>query len=347
MPGERMTWRLVQRRALAAGLLLVLGACVSFPAPAPRTAEPEIVDGRLKTFDGALLGLEVFRAEAPRAAIVAVHGMNDYAGHFRDAASWLSAEAAVTVYAYDQRGFGRSPDVGRWPGAETLALDLESALAAVRRDSPGLPVFVLGHSMGAAVVLTAARARPLDADGAILVAPGVWGGGRMPLAYRIALNLSASLAPAKTLTGERAGRKASDNIAALREMYEDPLVIKPTRLDAILGVARLMGAAYDASDEVGGRILFLYGSKDEIIPPRTMRDAGARLCGEVAARDYPEGWHLLLRDLQAMRVYRDIADWIAAAAREARAAGQSRFGPAALACANQAREGASERGLKR
>lgn len=314
--------------------LLALAACVSFPDAPSKTSEPAIVGERLRAFDGAMLGLQVWRAEKPIAAIIAVHGMNDYSGHFRDAAEWWSKNAAITVYAYDQRGFGRSPEVGRWAGKKTLVSDLNAAIAAVHVVDPGLPVFVLGHSMGGSVVLAAGAEAPLDVDGAILAAPGIWGGSQMPIAYRIALNISAGVAPGKTLTGERAGRQASDNIAALREMWEDPLVIKPTRLDAVLGVERIMGDAWKASGDVGGDILFLTGEKDEIIPPKKQKKAAKRLCGDIETRDYPEGWHLLLRDLEAERVYRDVAEWVAATAQKSKsAAGVESYGPAALLCA--------------
>jgi alpha-beta hydrolase superfamily lysophospholipase len=187
--------------------------------------------------------------------------------------------------------------------------------------------------MGAAVVIAAAADEPLDADGAIIAAPGVWGGAQLPIAYRIALNLSAGVAPGKTLTGERAKRQSTDNIPILREMQKDPSVIKSTRLDAVLGVVRLMGDGYDASGEVGGRILFLYGEKDEIIPLKAMLRTSRRLCGAVEMRAYPEGWHLLFRDLQAQTVYRDVAAWVRAALAAQDAAGpMRRMGPAAIAC---------------
>ncbi|GAB4520229.1 MAG: alpha/beta hydrolase [Amphiplicatus sp.] len=332
------------RRFIEAGIAaLFLSACVSFPPPPAARETPRFEDGRLISFDGAALGLSTWRAEAPRAVILAVHGMNDYAKAFEDAGEWWSREAGFAVYAYDQRGFGRSPGFGRWPGAETMRADLRAAIAAARAAHPGLPLYVLGHSMGAAVVMTAMREGPLDADGVILAAPGVWGGAQMPVAYRISLNLAASVAPGKTVTGERADRQATDNIEILRAMFADPLVIKDTRLDAVLGVVRLMGAAWDASDEIGGRILFLYGRKDEIIPVRKMQRASARLCGRVETRAYPEGWHLLFRDLQAERVWRDVAEWTEAvgAERPSQAAAQgadatnpvSGAGPATSACA--------------
>lgn len=308
---------------------LFLGACVAFPPAPEATVAPRIGSGKLVSIDGAALGLDVWRAEKPKSVIVAVHGMNDYGHHFEALGEYLS-QHGVTLYAYDQRGFGRSPDFGRWPGEGAMVADLNAAIAAAHAENPGVPLYVLGHSMGAAVVMAAAENAPLDVDGAILASPGVWGGRQLPILYRIALNVSASVLPGKTLTGERTKRRSTDNIAILREMFADPYVIKPTRMDAILGVVRLMGDGYEASNEIGGRILFLYGEKDEIIPVKAMEKTFKRLCGDVETIVYPEGWHLIFNDLQAEKVWRDVAAWVTA--HENAAGPTQRFGPAALAC---------------
>lgn len=237
--------------------------------------------------------------------------MNDYAGAFSLAAPEWAARG-ITTYAYDQRGFGRSPDQGQWPGAPALKQDLRSFIAALRRDHPSTPLFVIGHSMGAAVVMAAHRDGALDADGVILAAPGIWGGAQMPLLYRATLNLAASAAPGKKLTGESAGRQASDNIEFLRAMFEDPNVVKETRLDAVLGVVRMMGEGWDASDEIAGDFFVLYGAKDDIIPVKKMKKAAARLSGAIDAREYPDAWHLILADVGRAAPIGDIADWIEA-----------------------------------
>lgn len=324
-------------RLVLAGCLLFCAACVSFPGAPPATATPHFAGDTLISIDGAALGLTAWRADAPKAVVIAVHGMNDYAHGFEGLGAWLSQNRDITVYAYDQRGFGRSPDFGRWPGEETMIADLRAGVSAARAAHPGVPLFVLGHSMGAAVVMAAMKEGPLGADGVILAAPGVWGGARLPILYRAALNMSASVLPGKSLTGERAGRQATDNIEILREMFADPLVIKETRLDAILGVVRLMGDGWDASNEIGGRILFLYGEKDDIIPVKAMAKTAERLCGAVETRVYSDGWHLLFRDLQAETVWRDVGAWIGAvsdAVAQADAASPvSGSGPAASSCA--------------
>lgn len=289
---------------------LVAVGCVSFPGAPLASVSPDISDARLTSIDGAELGLSSWQADDPRAVIIAVHGMNDYAHTFSLPGAWWASEARITTYAYDQRGFGRSPAFGRWPGRETMVADLRAALVAVRARHPGLPVYVLGHSMGAAVIITGEAAAPLGADGLILAAPGVWGGSALPIPYRLSVNIAASVAPGKTLTGERAGRQATDNIEILREMYNDPRVVKETRLDSILGVVRVMGAAYAAADEIDTRSLFLMGEKDEVIPLKAMEKTAMRLSGDVTVRRYPEGWHLLFRDLQGPAVWRDVADWV-------------------------------------
>lgn len=337
-------WTRLPRRSGCAALLFGAAGCVSFPpAPPPRIA-PHIEGDRLIAQDGAALGLDIWRAPEPKAAIIALHGMNDYGHAFETAGEFWSREAGISLYAYDQRGFGRSPEFGRWPGEGALKADLRSAISAVRAENPETPIFVLGHSMGAAVVMAAAADGVLDVDGVILAAPGVWGGSRLPLPYRVALNVSAGVAPGMMLTGERAKRQATDNIPVLRAMLADPYVIKPTRLDAVLGVVRLMGRAYGASDDIGGRVLFLYGVKDEIIPLKAMRQTARRLCGDVAVTDYADGWHLLFRDLQAEKVWRDVAQWARAGAEKQNAAGPERgLGPAASVCVGAGRE--SQRGV--
>lgn len=292
----------------AAGLFL--SACVSFPDAPPAQFTPKIENNRLLSIDGAELGLQAWEARAPRAVIVALHGMNDYARMYEGPAQYWAADHAITTYAIDQRGFGRSPDFGRWPGEETMIADLRAGIAAARAKHPGLPVFALGHSMGAGVILAAEADAPLGADGLILAAPGVWGGAALPVPYRLSANIAAAFAPGKTLTGERAGRQATDNIEILREMFADPLVIKETRLDSVVGVIRVMGSGYAAAKNVDGNILFLMGERDEIIPLKAMEKTAMRLSGDVTFRRYPDGWHMLFRDLQAPVVWRDVADWI-------------------------------------
>jgi esterase/lipase len=91
-------------------------------------------------------------------------------------------------------------------------------------------------------------------------------------------------------------------------------VIKETRIDALYGLANLMDAAYDAAQYFTTPALILYGEHDEIIPKKPVLHIYQQLPGTVAGRQrlvlYKNGYHMLLRDLQADIVRRDITAWL-------------------------------------
>ena len=256
--------------------------------------------------------------EAPtRAVILALHGFNDYRRAFEGFAAYAGSRG-YRLEAFDQQGFGANPNRGLWAGRAALAADLERRLRELRAEWPDVPLYILGESMGAAVAATAfagkARPTPLDqglVDGLIMAAPAVWGGPEFNPFYRLVLMTTASLLPRRMVTGRGLGIRASDNDLALIDLGRDPLVIKATRLDAVAGLVKLMDAAWASAGNLHLPMLVLAGARDEIIPPRAVESFTARVAsGDCLAILYPDGWHLLLRDLQRERVWSDIIDWI-------------------------------------
>ncbi len=305
------------RSAAAVVALLALAACA--PTVVERGAEdttPRIEETYLVAGDGATLPLRRWLPEgAPHAVILALHGMNDYAHAFAlPAIDWR--RDGIAAYAYDQRGFGGALPRGRWAGVEAMTDDLRDALAAVRAEHPGVPVYVLGESMGGAVALAALDdPEGLDAAGLVLVAPAVWGREAMPASYRVGLFLAAHSVPWLEIGSAQVGRRPTDNLWVLREMARDPGVLKATRMDAVWGVVNLMDAALAGADDADLPVLVLYGEKDRIIPRGPTLELIDRLPEKrTSVALYEKGWHMLLRDLQGWRVTEDIAAWIGAPA---------------------------------
>ncbi len=278
---------------------------------------PMVAEDVLVARDGTRLPLRRWDADGkPRAVIVGLHGMSDYSNAF-DMPGRVWAKLGITTLAYDQRGFGRSDHRGIWAGAQTMRDDMEDAVAAARARYPGVPVFVLGESMGGAVVLTAlASQTPPAADGVILVAPAVWSRGDMPLTYRAALFLGAHLVPGMILSNNAAKSVVrivpSDNEALLRALGRDPLFQKKTRIDTLFGLVNLMdeARAAPAAIKAAPPILFLYGAHDQVIPAEPTRAVIAGLGAKATVKRYAHGWHMLLRDLEGESVDKDVADWI-------------------------------------
>ncbi len=272
---------------------------------------PALAAETLVMEDAARLPLRVWEVEQPRAVMLGVHGFNDYSRAFEMPGPWF-AERDVAVYAYDQRGFGEAPARGKWAGAETLVSDLRTAMRLVKERHPDTPLFVVGTSMGGAVTLAALGKGDAEIDGIVLVAPAVWGWSTLNPLYRSTLWLAAHTAPEYTLTGASLERWPSDNIDMLRAFSRDPLVIKETRIDAVYGLVDLMEEAYLSIEAISVPTLLLYGEKDEIIPRGPVSDIRGRFETALTTKDYPDGWHMLLRDLQREVVWQDIDTWMTA-----------------------------------
>ncbi|MCP4330519.1 MAG: alpha/beta hydrolase [Alphaproteobacteria bacterium] len=308
------------RRVAALCLPLALGCVLGVVACAPRVQPPGPVvrapaleTDRIVAHDNISLPLRAWLPDQPPTAVfVALHGFNDYSNAFTAPAAYWR-DNGIATYAYDQRGFGGTVYRGQWAGADVMARDLTDAVALVRARHPAVPVYLLGVSMGGAVAMHAATGdTPPDVDGMVLVAPAVWGRSTMPLHYRVALWLGAHSLPWATVTGRGLGIKPSDNIEMLRALSADPMVIKETRVDAIDGLVDLMDEALAAADRVDLPVLVLYGENDQIVPKAPTRAMLERLpAANSTIAIYDGGYHMLLRDLQAEIVHRDVAAWVA------------------------------------
>jgi alpha-beta hydrolase superfamily lysophospholipase len=299
---------------------LALGGCAPrLDPPGAVVGPPALADSDFVAADGTRLPVQRWlpNPEAPKAIILALHGFNDYANAFAMPGEWW-AEHGIAVYAYDQRGFGRTPHPGLWPGEAALVDDLDAMVGLLRARYPGTPIYLLGESMGGAVVMTAlARPDAPKVDGAILAAPAVWGRPTMDLGKRVGLFVTAHTVPWLKVTGRGLHITPSDNREMLKALSRDPLVIHETRMDALWGVTNLMDEALAAAPRLDGTpLLILYGEHDEIIPREAMREMIATLppdpAGERKIAIYPKDYHMLLRDLAAKTVWEDVLAWIEA-----------------------------------
>jgi alpha-beta hydrolase superfamily lysophospholipase len=246
----------------------------------------------------------------PLALVVALHGFNDYSNAFEGVGQYFRKKN-IAVFAYDQRGFGQTQNRGIWAGEANLVNDLHRFVELLQARYPDSPVFLLGESMGGAVVISAVADPTFPkVHGIILSAPALWGSEAMNMFFRSTLWLAAHTMPYKQFTGSDLKILATNNIPLLRRMAADPIIIKRTRVDAVYGVVQLMGSAYDKIPFVNVPTLVLYGGKDQVIPRSPIETALSRFTRKVNYAFYPAGYHMLMRDLQAEEVMGDVFSWI-------------------------------------
>ena len=295
------------------GALLLIGLAL-LAREARAQVTPEIGADFFRASDGIEMPMRSWLPQGkPRAVIVALHGFADYSySYARPASFW--ATKGIATFAYDQRGFGAAPHVLHWSGSARMIADATEAAAVLRKRYPGVPVFLIGESMGGAVA-TAATAvpHPANVDGVILVAPAVWEHSLMGSIERTALWLTRNTVPSLWLTAPPGLHiRPSDNIPMLRQMSRDSLVQSGARADTTAGLMDLMDMASDAVSQIHLPTLVLYGAHEQILPHSAVTAFLARVpARNVRVAFYPDGYHMLLRDLNGDIVAGDVAAWIA------------------------------------
>jgi alpha-beta hydrolase superfamily lysophospholipase len=105
--------------------------------------------------DGKAISVRRFRASSrPRAAILIVHGMAEHGGRYARLASFL-AERGMESWVPDNRGHGltaRGPGelgfMAERGGFLRVIEDLEGLSSKMKAELPGIPLFLLAHSLG-------------------------------------------------------------------------------------------------------------------------------------------------------------------------------------------------------
>jgi len=276
------------------------------------TGAGSLTETHFISVDGAKLPYKKWiPATQPKAVLLGLHGFNDHKGSYKSLGEYL-AKNDIALYAYDQRGFGESENIGIWAGEQNMMRDAEVNLRLLKQKYPDTPVYLVGESMGGAVVanLFAKDAKP-DVDGVILIAPAVWGAEGMSPFLRTGGWILAHTIPYAKFTGEGFEKQASDNIEMLRELGKDDLFIKNTRLDSTYGLMNLMGNAYKSGADVGGAdLLILYGDTDELVPEKAMKGFVGAIKNDYKFVYYPDSYHMLTRGLGADIVLQDIVSWV-------------------------------------
>ncbi|MFO7953939.1 alpha/beta fold hydrolase [Thioalkalivibrio sp.] len=311
-------------RLLVPVAALWLAGCAG-PTPSPAGDEPRtpMIDPEaIQTADGDQLPLHRWGPDEPDEVVLALHGFNDHGGSMQALGEALAAHG-IAVYAYDQRGFGATRNVGYWSGYRLMAEDARTALRLLHERYPGKSPYLIGKSMGGAVALLAVAGTPDHGDasslvaGTVLIAPAVWSRGDMPWYQRFGLWLGARLTPGWRLDGEMAAEldiRPTDDPAVLEQMRDDPRVLRHARIDALDGLTTLMSRALEAGPDLPPPSLTLYGGRDDLVPPlplaRLLEGLAAKESGDHRAVLYPEGYHMLTRYTRAESTFADIAAWL-------------------------------------
>jgi alpha-beta hydrolase superfamily lysophospholipase len=257
----------------------------------------------------------------PRAALQVTHGMGEHALRYGKFAEAMN-ERGLVVYAQDHRGHGATAgdgvlgDLGEggWPA---LVGDIGLLSAEIRAQHRGLPLILLGHSMGSFAVQQYLLDHSADADAVILTGTAVIDLLEPALDLDQPLDLAmfnAAFQPARTdydwLTRDE---------TIVDAYIADPRCgfgLETGAAKAMFAGARRLADPAEVADMRSGLPVYIAAGESDpvngqlaLLTPLAERYRAAGLA-DVTVRTYPQARHEILNEINNAEVIAEIGSWL-------------------------------------
>lgn len=236
--------------------------------------------------------------EKPIACILCVHGLGLQSNSYEYFGQEQS-KLGLAVYAIDVRGFGA------WMNANGKTKvnfnecldDLKQALESIRAANPGIPVYLLGESMGGAIALRAASMYPDLVDGLISSVPAGERFNQGKTSAKVFLNLLTGMNISNI--GSEIVNQATASQKLKAQWKGDPLARLNLTPQELIQFQDFMNANHEAAKKVADMpVLFVQGNGDKLVKP----EGTWELYNAVASKDKSffavPGEHLIFEEAQ-------------------------------------------------
>lgn len=281
----------------------------------------------------------------PRAVLLIAHGMAEHSGRYDHFARYL-AERGFAVYMNDHAGHGRSAQVkGHFADQDgwlCVVADMKALMDQAVTEHPGLPVFLMGHSMGSFIARSFIIRYGQGLAGCVVCGtmgtnPGLKLGKAVAALQCRLLGPRSRGSKIDTLATASYNKRIPNPVNASAWLSRDDKVCKAFQADPMCFFPFTAGGYRDlfagleevTAPQWAGRVpkelpLFLiagdqdpvgsYGQGPQQVAA-ALRGAG---CADVRLKLYPGMRHEVLNELGKEEVYADVLEWL-----ESKLAGES------------------------
>jgi alpha-beta hydrolase superfamily lysophospholipase len=238
----------------------------------------------------------------PRYVALLVHGYGEHTGRYEEVAGVLTGHGAA-VYAPDHMGHGRSD------GERVLIEDFEDVVTDVhavadlaRAAHPGLPVVMIGHSMGGLIAARYAQRHPGELTALVLSGPVI---GDWELPRRL---LALEEIPDTPISPASLSRDPAVGAA----YAADPLVWHgPMKRPTLEAFVRTLAAVAEGGDVGRLPLLWAHGDDDRLVPLPGSRVGVEPLSGgDLTERIYPGARHEVFNETNRAEVFADLTRFL-------------------------------------
>jgi alpha-beta hydrolase superfamily lysophospholipase len=247
---------------------------------------------------------------APRAVLLVAHGAGEHSARYQPLAQFFTDDNFV-VAALDHNGNGRSAGVpGHVDAFEEYLYDLGIFHRQIAARFPGVPMFLLGHSMGGLIGSAYLLQHQEAFVGGILSGAAIMTDPEPGGVQLLLVRLLARIAPKLGMLQLDAGA-ISRNPEEVRKYVDDPLVhhgkMSARMMRELLAGMRIVQTG---AGEITLPMLIMHGEADEMTPPK----GSCFMHEHISSRDkalklYPGLYHEIFNEPERLEVLRDVLVW--------------------------------------
>ena len=248
-----------------------------------------------------------WKADAPVAAVLGVHGISEHSGRYGRVGEALRA-SGLDLLMFDHQGHGQSGGPrGYIESYDKFFDDIEDLLH--ERRELGLPVVLLGHSLGGLIIGTYLLTGRVKPDLVVLSAPA-FESSHSKFDRRLASFMN-KVAPRVFVRRETDPTILSRDPAVQEAWNADPLVLRGTTGRLAANSFKAMAHFANHSTDVTLPTYVLHGSADALAPP-AVASANLAELDNVTYRQWPSMRHECFNELGSEQVLDEMIDWIVA-----------------------------------
>jgi len=251
-----------------------------------------------------------YPSDQPKAVVVGVHGHGDHSGGLRNIVQHLVSKG-YAWYGLDLRGHGRSHGRrGHIQSWTDYRGDLHTFVTMVREREPGLPIFLIGHSLGGLISLEYSIHYPEGLSGITIICPPLSFSRFSPLMAQI-IKVFSRIKPDYVTKQKSHYTKLTRDAEIIKSLAADPLRHEEMTVRLANEIFKMQIWMQDHARDLKVPFLMLQGLADLITPPEgTHQFFCAVPYSNKEYREYEETPHRPFDDINRAEVLVHISGWL-------------------------------------
>ncbi len=261
-------------------------------------------------------GLKIFTQfwepdNAVHAIVVIIHGLGEHSSRYQYIAEQFCKEN-IMVYSFDLPGHGKSAGKRAFiKSFDICNVIIDDQVKILKQNFPGIPIILLGHSMGGAITAYYALKKKPEISGIILSSA----------ALKISTDISPVLVKLSGIIGKifptlptikLDSTGLSHRYEIIEEYNNDPLVYSggiPARTGAEINRSIKYNQAN--AEKFNYPVLLIHGNQDKLADYHGSMEFHSKISSEnKTIKIYKGLYHELMNEVDGDKVIRDLLDWI-------------------------------------